>query len=153
MPKKLHTFACARMTTPDQTLALAPAVGTGITKVIVERLLADPEIVPLMVEAAKGGLQATTPRRWDKDTSKWLSDPDYRVRIQTLFGLFAQADGEPIKRVIHEFKRTGIDPLAVLDSPAAIEAAERMIAGAKAHARKTASQAKRAEPVTVDVEG
>ena len=140
------------MAVPDPLLTLAPAAGSGITKLVVERLLADPEILPLMVEAARGGLQATTPRRWDKDTGKWIQDPDYRVRVQTLFGLFAQADGEPIKRVIHEFKRTGVDPLEVLDSPAALEAAERMIAGAKAHARKVKSQAKQVEPVTVDVE-
>jgi hypothetical protein len=91
-------------------------------------------------------------RRWDKDSAKWLSDPDYRVRIQTLFGLFAQAEGEPIKRVVHEFKRAGFDPMQVLDSPAAIEAAERMIAGAKAHNRKASGQARKVEPVTVDVE-
>lgn len=136
----------------NEQLALAPASGQGIGKIVFARLLADPNFIDEMVTAAHDGLKAMSNRRWDKDTESWICDPDYRVRIQTLFGLFAQAEGEPIKRIVHEMHKSGIDPAAELSSPASVEAAERLIAGAKARLRKAgAYSAKKAEAV-VDIE-
>lgn len=135
----------------DQTMTLAPAAGSGIGAKLANALLADPDFLPAMVQAAQDGLHATR-SFYDKGAGGVVTEPDFRVRIQTLALLLAHMEGEPIKRVIHEFRKGGVDPTEALSSPAAIEAAERMIAGAKAHARKTASQAKRVEPVTVDME-
>jgi hypothetical protein len=119
----------------DNALALAPGAGSGIGKLIAERLLADPDFLPLMLQAAKDGLRAVR-SYWDKDTRQMVHEPDNRVQIQTLFGLLSHMEGDPVKRVIHEFKKGGVDPLEALDSPAAVDAAERMIAGARAKLRR-----------------
>ena len=132
-------------------LALAPAAGSGLVSRIMGELLKDEErFVGECVQAAHDGLTAMTPRRWDKELSDWVSDPDARVRVQTLFGLFAQSDGEPIKRVVHEIRKT-VDPQDVLSTPAAIEAAERMVAGARAKMRRAGVKGvKRAEPIEAE---
>ncbi len=140
------------MDNPDQLATLTPGAGQGIGKLIFDRILQErPEFISLMVDTAIDGLKAMSPRRWDKDTQQWLQDPDYRVRMQTWFGLLAQAEGEPIKRIVHEIRKSGIDPLEALDSPAAVQAAERMVAGARAKLRRKGVGMKPAE--VVDVEG
>ena len=135
----------------DQLATLAPGAGQGVVREVFKRLLDDPQTIDEMVQAAHDGLKAMAPRRWDKDSQTWIQDPDYRVRVQTLFGLFAQAEGEPIKRIIHEVRKGvgGAPDEMLAESPAAIEAAKRMIAGAEARRRK--ADLKKAEVVDVDV--
>lgn len=151
--KKVDKLArtLANMSETDHALTLAPAAGSGIGAQLAKALLSDPDFLPAMVQAAKDGLHATR-SFYDKGAGGVVTEPDNRTRIQTLALLLAHMEGEPIKRVIHEFRKGGVDPTEALSSPAALEAAERMIAGAKAHARKVKSQAKQVEPVTVDVE-
>lgn len=139
------------MDNSDQLATLTPGAGQGIGKLIFDRILQErPEFISLMVDTAIDGLKAMSPRRWDKDTQQWLQDPDYRVRMQTWFGLLANAEGEPIKRIVHEIRKSGIDPLEALDSPAAVQAAERMVAGARAKLRRKGVGMKAAEVVDVD---
>lgn len=139
------------MADTDQQMTLAPGAGSGVGKLVASELLSRAGIIKKLADAFEAALTATR-RTWDSGAKQWVEEPDTRSQLQAAFGLLAHMEGEPIKRVVHEFKRAGLDPLAALDSPAAIEAAERMIAGAKAHARKTAAQARKAEPVVVDVE-
>lgn len=132
-------------------MTLAPGAGSGVGKLVAAELLGRDGIIKKLADAFEAGLTATR-RTWDSGAKQWVEEADTRSQLQAAFGLLAHMEGEPIKRVIHEFRKGGVDPTEALSSPAAIEAAERMIAGAKAHARKVASQAKRVEPVTVDVE-
>ena len=72
-----------------------------------------------------------TAPRWDKDKGGLVSGPDYRVRMQTLFGLLAQAEGQPIQRIIKESIGAGreIDPeAALLDSPELLARLEERLA-------------------------
>ena len=128
---------------------LAPAAGSGVGKLIADHLLTDPEFFPLMIAAAKGGLKATR-SFYDRERREVVEEPDYRVQIQTLFGLLAHMEGEPIKRVIHEIRKGvgGAPDEMLAESAAAIEAAKRMIAGAEARRRKAGL--KKAEVVDVD---
>lgn len=89
------------METPSQTVALAPAAGAGVGKMLADLLLSDPDFVPLMRRTAIDCLNAMSPRRWDKEQG-WISDPDYRIRAQMFFGLMAHMEGEPVKRIIHQ---------------------------------------------------
>lgn len=136
-------------------LSLAPGAGQGIVKKVFDELLSDANFVKEMVAAAHDGLNAMTARRWDREANNgkggWICDPDYKTRVHTLFGLFAQAEGEPVKRVMHEIHRTGqLDPLAALrDSPALQDAAERLIAKSKFRDRN-GKKAKKAEAIEAD---
>lgn len=139
----------ARMAT---TLALAPAAGSGIGKLLAESLLADPEVVPLMVEAAKEGLRAT--RSFyvrDGNTGHTETEPDYKVRLQALALLLSHMEGEPVKRILHQHIGTNkaVDPLEALrESPATLAAVESLLAKAKFRERH-----KTAKPVeTADIE-
>lgn len=143
----------------NSEISLTPGAGSGIGKLFFEKLLAYPGFLDMLSQAAVDGLQAMTPPRWDKEANDgkggWSSVPDYRVRVQTLFGLMAQAEGDPIKRVIHQHTGAAgaFDPLAALrDSPALLDAAERLLTKAKWRDRHQA--AKRAEPAapTLDAE-
>lgn len=129
--------------------ALAPAAGAGVGKLVAEKLLSDPEFIPLMIKAAKGGLEASR-SFYDKGAGGCVTEPDYRVRVQTLALLLAHMEGEPIKRVIHEIRKGvgGAPDEMLAESPAAIEAAKRMIAGAEARRRKAGL--KKAEVVDVE---
>ena len=121
-----------------EQLTLAPAAGSGIGKQLADRLLAREDFLQLMEDAAIDGLRAMAPRRWDKDTQKWISDPDMRTRTTMFFGIIAQMEGEPVKRIIHQHIGTGdkADPVAALhDSPALVEAVERALANAKFRTR------------------
>jgi len=124
----------------NTALSLAPAAGQGLGKIVFDRLLAEPGFIDEMVAAARDGLRAMSPRRWDKEQNNgrggWINDPDYRTRIQTLFGIFAQAEGDPIKRVIHELHRTGTDPVDTLhESPATMDALQRVLDKARYRGR------------------
>ncbi len=82
---------------------LAPAAGAGLGKAMFDELLSDPGFPAALAKAAREGLEAECPPRWDKaafgGAGGWVGAPDYRVRVQTLFALLAQAEGEPVKRV------------------------------------------------------
>lgn len=128
----------------DKTLALAPAAGAGIGLKIAQTLLDDPEFIPAMVAAAKGGLEATR-SYYDKGAGAVVTEPDFRTRIQTLALLLAHMEGEPIKRIIHQHLGgvADVDALAALKaSPALREAAGRMLANAEHHTLKPARQAR-----------
>jgi hypothetical protein len=131
---------------PDQQITLAPAAGSGIGKALADALLKDPEFLPMMVAAAKGGLEAVR-SWWDKGSQAMASEPDYRTRIQALALILAHMEGEPVKRIIHQHLGAagGIDLKATLrESPelAALLAAELE----KANWRKSGRNGK-AKPV------
>lgn len=117
---------------------LAPAAGSGIGKLIADALLARPEFVGLMRDALIEGLKAMTPRRWDKDTQKFIADPDCRVRIQTVALVLSHMEGEPIKRIVHQhLGMPSVDPVAAMqDSPALVAAVERALENAKFRTRR-----------------
>lgn len=133
---------------------LAPAAGAGIGKVFAERLIADPEFEESLVAAAKDGLRATRSFWCGKGGSGYLeTEPDFRVRIQTLALVLAHMEGEPIKRIIHQHLGAGgtVDPLAALqDSPALLEQAARLVE--KASWRKSGRNRKQADPAAIEVE-
>jgi hypothetical protein len=128
---------------------LAPAAGAGLGKAMFDELLSDPGFPAALAKAAREGLEAMTPRRWDKESQDWVSDPDYRVRTQTLFALLAQAEGEPVKRVqvqTQEVTREGGELEAQLaTSPAARLAMRRILDAADTAARGKAPR--KVEPV------
>lgn len=133
------------METAQETVTLAPAAGAGVGKLLADSLLTDPEFIPLMRKTAIECLNAMAPRRWDKETGSWVSDPDCRVRAQMFFGLLAHMEGEPVKRIIHQHLGAGgqVDIMGALrDSPALLAAAEREIEKAKFRDRH-----KKAKPV------
>ncbi len=130
--------------------SLAPGAGAGIGKEIAKTLLAREGFIQRMADALDNALTATR-RTWDSGAKQWVEEPDTRSQLQACFGVLAHMEGEPIKRVIHEVRKS-IDASEALSSPAAIEAAERMIAGAKAKLRRAGVKTgpKRAEPVEAD---
>lgn len=115
----------------SETLTLAPSAGTGVGKLLADALLSDPEFLPAMIDAAKGGLKATRSFWCGKGAAGYLeTEPDERTRIQTLALLLAHMEGEPIKRIIHQHLGGAgtVDPLAALqDSPELRDAARRML--------------------------
>ena len=110
----------------NDRLALAPAAGSGIGKLLAEALLQDSDFVEELKQTARGGLKAV---RSYSTRSGTVTEPDFRVRVQTLFGLLAHMEGEPVKRIIHEyFSGDKIDPLAAMqESPELREAAKHLI--------------------------
>ncbi len=116
---------------------LSPAAGAGIGKILADALTSDAEFLPLMIDAAKGGLRAER-SFWVKSANggHLESEPDQRVRVQTLFGLLAHMEGEPIKRIIHQHLggSGSVDPLAALrESPELRAAAKRELEKAEWH--------------------
>ncbi len=124
----------------NEQVSLTPASGTGLGKVIFEALLRDDSFLPSMVAAALGGLNACFPKRWDKENDCWgESEPDHKTRVHTFLALWAQAEGEPVKRTIHQHIATGgqLDAIGALqDSPAMLDSLERTIAKAKSGLRR-----------------
>ncbi len=107
---------------------LSPAAGAGIGKILADALT---------IDAAKGGLRAER-SFWVKSANggHLESEPDQRVRVQTLFGLLAHMEGEPIKRIIHQHLggSGSVDPLAALrESPELRAAAKRELEKAEWH--------------------
>lgn len=133
-----------------ETLSLAPAAGSGIGKLVFDALLADPQFIPLMVQAALGGLSATT-SFYNPATREVIEKVDFKTRLQTWLALTAHAEGEPVKRIIHQhFGGEGrIDPGAALaDSPELAAAVERELQKArwKHSGRQDHKKPKRAQP-------
>jgi hypothetical protein len=130
---------------PAQTLA--PAAGAGIGKELADRLLARADFITQMETAAIDGLNAVHPKRWDPASKSWGEpEPDHKTRIATLFGLLAQMEGEPVKRILHVHGAGGgmPDPLqAMQDSPALRRAARHLLE--KAEFRERNAKAKPAE--------
>jgi len=154
----LSSHAHAR-TMENTQITLAPQAGAGLGKILFDRLLAESDFIDLMVQAARDGLKAMSPRRWDKESQTWIADPDAKTRVQTLFGLIAQAEGDPVKRVIHQhLAQAGADPLTALqESPELREAARKMLAnaewkhsGTQAHKRPKKVEAVEAEAKPAD---
>ena len=112
---------------------LAPAAGTGIGKALADALTTDPELLPLFIDVAKRGLRAQR-SFWAKTgeggAGELHTEPDMRIQTDTLFKLLAHMEGEPVKRIIHQFLGGAgkVDPLAALrESPALREAAADML--------------------------
>ncbi len=84
-----------------EQITLAPAAGSGIGKLVFDALLADPGFIPAMVAAAMGGLKATT-GFYNPATREVIEKIDYKTRMQAWLSLTAHAEGEPVKRIIHQ---------------------------------------------------
>lgn len=140
-----------------ETLTLAPAAGAGIGKQVADRLLARPDFVELMVQAAVSGLQAEMPQRWDSNAKDWApAVPDYKTRLAAWLGILAHMEGDPVKRIIHQHLGGAgrVDPLAALqESPALQEAARRMLdnAGFRTRNQKPAGAVVDAEAAPLHV--
>jgi len=141
-----------------QVATLAPAAGAGIGKVLAEVLTADSELLPLMVAAAKDGLKANR-SFWVKDSpgggGHLETEPDMRIRTQTLFQLLAHMEGEPVKRIIHQHigPQGGVDLGAVLaESPELREAMAKELQKAnwKTSGQQAHKRPKKVEPAPKD---
>ena len=129
----------------DTQLTLAPAAGAGLGKKVFENLLADDKFARDVADTYRDCLRATVPPRWDKGKGEWIESPDYRTRLAAIVSLFAQAEGEPIKRVIHQHLGVAgkdVDPLAALqDSPELREALRSILEKAEwRHSGRKASK-------------
>jgi len=140
---------------------LAPNAGAGIGKLLFDELLKDETFLPRMVAAIDAGLNACFPKRWDQKTEDWCpAEPDGKTRVHTVLSLLAQAEGEPVKRIIHQHLGAGgtADPLAALrESPELLAAVERTLekakwrtSGQQAHKRPGARAAKTVAAIVVD---
>jgi len=153
MSSDLNTIAA-------QVALLAPAAGNGIGKVLADSLTSDKEFLPLLINAAKDGLRAER-SFWVKDDPRGgghlESEPDMRIRVQTLFGLLAHMEGEPIKRIVHQhLNGPTIDPLAALqESPALRDAAQRLLDKSEYRdgtRNRKAAEARRVAELAVEVD-
>lgn len=142
---------------PTEQIALAPAAGAGVGKLLADALLADPDFLPSMKSAVMNGLKAQR-SWWDRNQNRSVSEPDGRVQIQTLSLMLAHMEGEPVKRVIHQHlgPEGGVDVLGALrDSPALQTAMERALEKARFRDRPGRGRRpaeKQAEPVDVEFE-
>ncbi len=140
-----------------ENATLAPASGSGIGKLLADALLAHPDFLALMTEAAIGGLSAT--RSFFVKTGAreghMETEADYRTRTQTLALLLAHMEGEPIKRIIHQHVGEGkaIDPVKAMQaSPELRESVRRTLEKAEFRTRHTKKAEPTGEPLTLDVE-
>lgn len=134
--------------TEPQNLQLAPAAGTGIGKLLFDALLADPEFIPALTEAVLGGLKACN-YFYAKGTGKVEATPDCKTRIHAATMILANAEGEPIKRVIHQHLGAGgaLDIVGALrESPAVMAALERELDKAKWKGGKKTPKVAEPEP-------
>lgn len=81
--------------------ALAPAAGSGIGRMLFTQLLEDSEFVGEMKAAVMKGLRAQHTFR-DRKSGEIITADDPRTMIATVAMILAQAEGDPIKRVIHQ---------------------------------------------------
>ena len=113
---------------------MAPGAGAGLGKLVFEELLQNKAVAKRIADMMLAGLEATN-ERWDKALGRFVEVPDWRVRMQTVFGILAQAEGEPIKRIVHQHlnQNTGeVDIAAALrDSPALAAAMEKELEKAR----------------------
>jgi|SRR5882757_8863547 len=135
----------------SEQLTLAPAAGSGIGKLVFDALLADPGFIPAMVAAAMGGLQATT-SFYNPATREVIEKVDFKTRMQAWLALTAHAEGEPVKRIIHQHLQ-GDGKLdlrgALQDSPelAAAVAAELEKAKWRHSGQQAGKRPRKADPV------
>ena len=119
---------------------LAPAAGSGIGKELADRLLKRDDFISAMETAAMEGLKAVHPRRWDPASKSWGEpEPDHKTRIATLFGLLAQMEGEPVKRILHiGTVGSPVDPMqAMQESPALLRGMQHLVNKAQFRTRHT----------------
>lgn len=126
-------------------IALAPAAGAGLGKLLFDRLLARDDFLTALEDAIIGGLRATR-SYYDKAAGGCVTEPDYRTRIQAAGMTLAQAEGEPIKRVIHQHLGASGEinlQAAVAESPQLQEQLARLLENAtwKQSGRKRTKQA------------
>lgn len=133
----------------NETLALAPAAGAGIGRLIAQELLSRPEFIRDIADAFKNGLNAKT-RIFNIVTKKWDEFPDARVQIHAAVAILSHFEGDPVKRVIHQHLGTdgeNFDPVkAVRASPALAEAMQRVLRNA-AHVPGTPREIKPVQPL------
>lgn len=136
----------------SESVALAPAAGSGVGKLLADRLLADPEFLDDLVAACKNGLKAT--RTYYVSTGKGEghheTEPDFRTQLQAVGLLLGHMEGDPVKRVVHQHlggNGQRIDPLAALqESPELRAAARRLLDKAEFRTRR----GKHSEPVEAE---
>jgi hypothetical protein len=126
-----------------EQLSLAPAAGTGIGKIIADRLVADQEFVDALINAFIDGLHATS-QLYSKEAKDWVPVIDYKTRVTTAMAILAHMEGEPVKRIIHQhLGAPGGAGEALLDelagSAALREAMRRTLAKAERLAEKSAA--------------
>lgn len=141
----------------DSQIALAPAAGSGVGKLLADALLARPDFVDALVAAVMCGLTANR-SYYDGAAKQHVTEPDARVRIQSVGLVLAHMEGEPIKRIVHQHigAEGGIDVLGALrDSPALQSAMERALEKARFRDRpgRGRKAEKTVEAVEVDFEG
>lgn len=138
-----------------ETLTLAPASGAGIGKILADRLLANPDFVPALENAMLGGLKASR-SFWSKDAGL-VTEPDFRVQVQTAALLLAHMEGEPVKRIIHQHLGEGgkLDVGGALaDSPELAAAVERELQKSKwKHSGRQAHKRPAKQVEAMEVEG
>lgn len=136
----------------DSTLTLAPAAGAGVGKLLADTLLARPDFVQSLADAVMDGLTATR-SYYDGAAKRHVTEPDARVRIQSVALVLSHMEGEPIKRIVHQHigPEGGIDVLGALrDSPALQSAMERALE--KARFRERPNRGRKAEKTVEAVE-
>ena len=130
----------------EESIILAPAAGTGIGKLVFDALLAEKDFIPLMVGAAMGGLKATT-SFYNPATREVIEKVDFKTRLNAWLALTAHAEGEPVKRIIHQHLTGPGGPdlgAALRDSPELQEALARELQKAQ---WRTSGQQKHKRPV------
>lgn len=141
-----------QLATPEQeTLALAPAAGAGVGKAIADYLLSQPHFIEDMGQVILRAIKAKT-RHWDREAREFILEEDCKTQLAAFFGCVAHMEGEPVKRIIHQFLggQGRVDPLAALrESPALREAAADMLRKAdwRTSGRQEHKRPKKAEPV------
>ena len=76
-----------------------PGAGTGFGKMLAEEITSRDGAVKLVADAYIDALKATK-RFWSKDKDGWEDVPDFRARLDAADSLWANIEGEPIKRVL-----------------------------------------------------
>lgn len=130
------------------SIQLAPAAGAGLGKLIVDNLLVRPGIVQKLADALENALTATR-RTWDSGAKCWVDEPDSRTQLQALFGLWAQCEGEAVKRIVHQHLGASGDldiDSALRESPQLREQLARKLENASWHQSGRNKKAKKVEP-------
>lgn len=143
-----------QLAAPEQeAITLAPAAGAGMGKAIAEYLLAQPGFIEDMGQVILRAIKAKT-RHWDREAREFIIEDDCKTQLAAFFGCVAHMEGEPVKRIIHQFLggQGKVDPLAALrESPALREAAAEMLQKAewRTSGRAEHKRPKKAEPAEV----
>ena len=113
--------------------------GAGLGRLLFDSLLSDPEFVPAIKAAALGSLSASR-SFYDKTTRQMVTEPDFRTRLAAVALILSQAEGEPLRRVIHQHiggaeSRVAVHE-ALADSPGLREAVRRELDNAEFRTRR-----------------